>query len=495
LEEVSMATQIIVPVSKIANVRVHPNASMLGLAQVSNYQVVVGLVEDPKGSIVRHFLKGKLDDKGKRIPLFANPMHLIGTELVLYQCYTEDKEGVKTFINPEDVETVNFSFRYHEGDLIVYVPGDSIITDEWADKLGIKTLLKGGNRVAKIALRGEPSFGLVIEIPEDKKGIWQEGDNVADYFGITKYEPPVRANAGDAAPYDSEIDPYFDKFTDIQNLRFFSSVFQPGEEVVISEKLHGTSDRVGVINGHKVAGSMELRRAMPVRVPKNELTNEQMVGMRVKKPSGKPFKSGNKINTVKEIVDHPNREGVKAFSFYEDDSVVDCNTCVPESLMNEPVGFNDEEVKKSTYWFPWSLPPVEALLEDLSKSHPIVELFGEVYGHSIQKGFNYDAGNGLGFRAFGIKTGDKFLDWHDFEDTCNKFGVPMVPVLYKGPFDMAKTLALAEGNTTVGNAPLIEGVVVVPVKERCDPKIGRVALKCVGIGYDLLKNKPDSKDV
>jgi len=29
-----MATQIIVPVSKIANVRVHPNASMLGLRAV-----------------------------------------------------------------------------------------------------------------------------------------------------------------------------------------------------------------------------------------------------------------------------------------------------------------------------------------------------------------------------------------------------------------------------------------------------------------------------
>ena len=491
-----MSSSLIVPVAVIKHVKLHPAASFLSIAQVSNYQVVVGLVEDPKGSLVRHFLKGKLDDKGKRIPLSSTPLSLTGTELVLsYQCYTEDKEGVKTFINPEDVETVNFSFRYHEGDLIVYVPGDSIITDEWADKLGIKTLLKGGNRVAKVALRGEPSFGLVIEIPEDKKGIWQEGDNVADYFGITKYEPPVKANAGDAAPRDAEIDPYFDKFTDIQNLRFFTSVFQPGEEVVASEKFHGTSDRVGVINGHKVAGSMELRRAMPVRVPKNELTNEQMIGMRVKKPSGKPFKSGNKINTVKEIVDYPNREGVKAFSFYEDDSVVDCNNCVPESLMNEPVGFNDEEVKKSTYWFPWSLPSVETLLEELSKSHPIVELFGEVYGNSIQRGFNYDAGNGLGFRAFGIKTGDKFLDWQDFEDTCNKFGVPMVPVLYKGPFDMAKILALAEGNTTVGNAPLIEGVVVVPAKERCDPKVGRAALKCVGIGYDLLKNKPDSKDV
>jgi len=405
-----MATKIIVPVVKIGNVREHPQASLLGLAQVLGYQVVVGFVENQDGPIVRYFLKGKVDEKGKRIPLMGNPSD---------KFWTEDREGNRTFFGIDDIETVKFSFRYNEGDLVVYVPGDSILTDEWATKLDVKTLLKGGNRVAKIALRGEPSFGLVIEVPSDKKGVWQEGDNVADYFGISKFEPPVKTNCGDAAPRDADIDPYFDKFTDIQNLRIFTTVFQPGEEVVASEKLHGTNVRCACINGHKVAGSMELRRSPP----------------------------------------------------------------------------KDGDFSKSTYWFPWSLPSVLALMEELSKSNPVVELFGEVYGNSIQKGFKYDAGGGVGFRAFGIKVGDKFLDWQNFEDNCNKFGVPMVPALYKGPFDMPKILALAEGKTTVGEAPLIEGVVVVPAKERCDPKIGRVALKCVGLGYDLLKNRPDSKDV
>ncbi|MEI6064099.1 MAG: RNA ligase family protein [Pseudanabaena sp. ELA748] len=216
------------------------------------------------------------------------------------------------------------------------------------------------------------------------------------------------------------MDPYFDKFTDIQNGRIFTTIFQPGEEVVASEKFHGCNCRVGLINGHKVAGSMELRRSPP----------------------------------------------------------------------------KDGDFSKSTYWFPWSIPGVPAMLESLAKDYGnVVELFGEVYGNSIQKGFKYDAGGGVGFKAFGSKVGNRFLDWSDFESKCLEFGVPVVSVLYRGPFDADKILSLIEGRTTMGEAPVMEGTVVVPVKERCDPKIGRVALKYISIQYDLLKNRPDCKDV
>ena len=429
-----MASSLVVLVCRIGNVREHKNAAMLGIAEVLGYQTVVGLVENPNGTIVRNFLKDQRDEKGKRIPVLGNAGLFGSGEPVVVKphidCdpngpgitrwfWTEDREGNKTFIDPSKVETLKFSFRHNEGDLVVYVPGDSLLTDEWATKLDVKSLLKGGNRVAKIALRGEPSFGLVIEIPADKKGVWQEGDNVADYFGITKYEPPVKTTTGDAAKYDSEIDPYFDKFTDIQSGRLYTSVFTVGERVVMSEKLHGTNVRVGCINGHKVAGSMELRRSPPV----------------------------------------------------------------------------DANYTKSTYWFPWSIPGVVQLIEDLSIEHKVVELFGEVYGNSIQAGFKYDAGNGVGFRSFGIKINDRFLDWDDFASKCAEYSIPMVTVLYDGPFDFAKITALIERDSTLGNAPVMEGGVAVAVPERTDPKVGRAILKYISYRYDLLKNKPDSKDV
>lgn len=50
------------------------------------------------------------------------------------------------------------------------------------------------------------------------------------------------------------------------------------------------------------------------------------IGMKVIKRSGKPFKSGLKINTVKGIVPHPNIPAA-AFTFEEDDSKVWIGAC------------------------------------------------------------------------------------------------------------------------------------------------------------------------
>ncbi|AGI11966.1 hypothetical protein X915_gp059 [Bacillus phage vB_BanS-Tsamsa] len=49
--------------------------------------------------------------------------------------------------------------------------------------------------------------------------------------------------------------------------------------------------------------------------------------MKVRKKSGKPFKSKNKINTVKEIIQHPIHKNEKAYTFYEDDSYVSVLMC------------------------------------------------------------------------------------------------------------------------------------------------------------------------
>jgi len=64
-----------------------------------------------------------------------------------------------------------------------------------------------------------------------------------------------------------------------------------------------------------------------------------MAEQQVRKKSGnnntlqpKPFKSGNKFNTVKDIVIHPIM-GTPAYTFVEDDSIVECSRCI---LENEP---------------------------------------------------------------------------------------------------------------------------------------------------------------
>lgn len=58
--------------------------------------------------------------------------------------------------------------------------------------------------------------------------------------------------------------------------------------------------------------------------PKQSIEEVQhLVGKQVYKPSGKPFKSGEKVNTVTGVVEHPYTDHL-AFTFEEDDSAVEC---------------------------------------------------------------------------------------------------------------------------------------------------------------------------
>jgi hypothetical protein len=86
----------------------------------------------------------------------------------------------------------------------------------------------------------------------------------------------------------------------------------------------------------------------------------------------------------------------------------------------------------------------------------------------------------------------KFLDVDEFMDKCDRYDIPRVPVLYRGPFDMVKMEELAEGNSVLaeknGEIHVREGCVIRPILERQDLTIGRVTLKLVGNGY-YLSNK------
>lgn len=146
------------------------------------------------------------------------------------------------------------------GDLVVYIPPDSILSQELAEKWGVAPHLKAlakdvygnrppGGRVGVAKLRGIHSFGFITpsENPE-----WTPGTDVAAHYGITKWEPPLECNDGDAA---SPV-PAFHTYTDIENIRNFPNILQEGEEVIFTEKLHGTNCRVGLIRAANEKGEM-----------------------------------------------------------------------------------------------------------------------------------------------------------------------------------------------------------------------------------------------
>ena len=147
-----------------------------------------------------------------------------------------------------------------------------MLPPELADRLGIAKYLsplpkeidgtrKPGLRVRAARLRGQASYGT---IDHDVDPSWEVGRDVKDHYGVTKFEPPVRPTDGEALPPI----PSFHRYTEIENLRNFPDVLRAGEEVVITEKLHGKNCRVGLVRvvdeqGERFelsAGSSEVRR-------------------------------------------------------------------------------------------------------------------------------------------------------------------------------------------------------------------------------------------
>jgi RNA ligase (TIGR02306 family) len=97
----------------------------------------------------------------------------------------------------------------------------------------------------------------------------------------------------------------------------------------------------------------------------------------------------------------------------------------------------------------------------------------------------------LTYRAFGIKVGESWLDFPEFLKVCEELDIPTVPVLYRGPYSKEALLEYTDGKETVsGKASHIrEGIVVYPITERGDRRIGRVVLKSVSGDYLTRKNK------
>jgi RNA ligase (TIGR02306 family) len=294
--------------------------------------------------------------------------------------------------------------EYRINDKIVYFPIDTILPQELSDQYGVTKYLSRG-RIRCTKLRGEPSFGLAVKPDSDE---WQAGQDVTEYYtalGVKKYEPPVRVTAGDAEPEH----PLFPVYTDIENMRNFPDVFQENEMVVLTEKLHGTNSRVGIVDGEFMAGSHRTRRKRP------------------------------------------------------------------------------DDFATNLYWYPLSLSPVRSLLEDMATKYKQVIIFGEIYGSKIQS-LDYGHKGTLGYRAFDILIDGHYLDWHHFHFLCTKYNIDTVPTVTFPPaipFNLDTIKKYSEGNTLlmIDNAHIREGVVVKPLHERSDPKIGRVVLKYVSDQY------------
>lgn len=333
---------------------------------------------------------------------------------------------------------------HKKGDLICYIPEDAVLPQWLVDQLGFTGKLAGSkkNRVKAIKLRGELSQGLVIPAKEIEGIIRStgkfdycahEGNDVAAHLDIEKYEEPIPVEMSGRMRNRPD---WFPRYTDIENIKKYNRALEEGEEVVITEKIHGTSFACGL---HR------------------DNMDEMLVSSR----------------NVVLLEDEGNLywRAAKQAGFHED---------------------------------------LKALLNALPQTETIV-FFGEVFGAGVQD-LAYGVPQGqIQVRLFDIMIDGRYVDhaefmeivgaeadWKGSDEEGNSIfeftsEIPMVPILYRGPWRDGIEDLYARDNDTLSGTNVREGVVIRPIHERSSGKLGRVVLKAISEAYLLRKGGTERK--
>jgi RNA ligase (TIGR02306 family) len=132
---------------------------------------------------------------------------------------------------------------YTTGDFAIYIPEQAVLPAGLIEELGLTGRLAGQDedRVKAIRLRGELSQGIVCR-PEVLEGVdlaaaADAGEDFAERLGIAKWVPPVPVSMSGDVMSAADLMPW----VDIENIARYPDIFEAGEPVVATEKIHGTA--------------------------------------------------------------------------------------------------------------------------------------------------------------------------------------------------------------------------------------------------------------
>lgn len=346
-----------------------------------------------------------------------------------------------------DYQSIVRKGQFKTGDLACYIPEQAVVPEWLLKQMNLWDEAKGkgglagslGNRVKAIKLRGIVSQGLVLE-----QSTHAEGEDMAEYLGIVKYEPPIPTHmAGRIVGADLAATHKYD----FENLKKIPELFEEYEPVVITEKIHGTLICVGV---------------MPTSMSSDKFYKGR-VTLASKGLGAKGF-----------ILDHADETNLYA------------------------------QAAKKHNLLDAMFDVFSTLTDALGKP---VFLMGEVFGCTETSGgvkgiqdLTY-TGEVLDFRAFDICIGNRgnetYMAWNPFVEACGHLGVKHVPLLYKGPYSKDVVLKHTDGPTTLTSvaprgkekpAHIREGVVVKSTTEERNPYYGRKIAKSISSHYLLRKD-------
>lgn len=325
------------------------------------------------------------------------------------------------------------SHRYNDGDLVIYVPEGAVLP-EWLLKQGFwneekqKGTLAGskGDRVKAMRLRGVLSQGIIFPVENGfiKNEVGEvlevkDGDNVAEFLGITKYEPPVPVGmAGEVCAIFGKTARY-----DFESIQTLPDLFAVGEEVVVTEKVHGTCIQIGYVPG---------------------LDNSDL------------FFDGNLYVGSKGL-------SAKGLVFKNNEANVN-NVYVRVLKGLLETGFGE-------------------MITIISKEYgdAPVRVFGEVYGKGIQD-LSYGADKPT-LAIFDIQIDGQYVKFEALLALAKRLGLAVVPTLYEGPFDLDVLVNHRDGKDTLSNTNVREGIVIKARDNSLHPNHGRKIGKWVSPDY------------
>lgn len=164
------------------------------------------------------------------------------------------------------------SMEYEDNQLGIYFPSDGKLSVEFAEANNLlrKKDAEGNNiggymdpekrNVTAIKLRGEKSDGLFLPLKSLESfgdiTTLNEGDRIDNFNGhliCEKYIPRSNRRSGGASNGNRTrknklpIAPLFSEHADTEQLAYNMSAFKPGDEIEITLKMHGTSQRTGYL--------------------------------------------------------------------------------------------------------------------------------------------------------------------------------------------------------------------------------------------------------
>lgn len=362
---------------------------------------------------------------------------------------------------------------YSEGDLATYVPVDALVPV--AHKAF--AFLDSGKgrtheRIKAKKLRGVFSMGLLVGAVPGAK----EGDLVDVKLGVLKYETPEERKANGPGHQETR------SAKKVETAAFDSRV------IWTASVLGGASLGVAAGCGSFVLGAILVvaiqigaRLVIGWNRARNRKPNVPVYDIEGLRRHSHVFNDGEEV-WVTEKVHGCNASFVHTGKRF----FVRSRTMFREDVKGNP-GPNRKETGDDVWW----LVAKRLGLESKLRGYPNLVLFGEVYGDVQDLHYGVPTDERVRFVAFDamdLKT-RKYLDVDEFLEFCKLIDVPVAPTLYRGPFS-ADVANMAEGPSVMPGANHVrEGIVIKPIKERHDMRVGRVFLKLAGQGYLLRKDE------